>query len=210
MPAIRFPAPRRFRHNLAIVNDAVIDANDPGENLTLVVKSITNAGTLEATNNGVLVIGTGVTNTHGTIDAADGIVRDTAAITGGTVEIGQGGTLTLSGTGKTTGNVKFTAAGALLALAAKSNTVGGNIVGFTATDSIDVEFIPFSSNVTAFWQQSGSTGTLSLQSNGSTLASFTLSGQFTNSSFTTASDNNGGTLIEVTVTRRRPPARPPT
>ena len=123
-----------FDSHLAIVNEAIIDANDPGENLTLVVKSITNTGTLEATNNGVLIIGTGVTNTHGTIDAADGVVKDTAAITGGTVEIGQGGTLTLSGSGKTTGNVKFTAAGATLALAAKSNTVGGNIVGFTATD----------------------------------------------------------------------------
>ena len=198
-----------FDDHLAIVNAAIIDANDPGENLTLVIKSITNTGTLEATNNGVLVISTAVTNTRGTINASGGGVMDTAAITGGTVEIGHGGTLTLSGSGKTTGNVKFTATGATLALATHSNTVGGNIVGFTATDSIDVEFIPFSSNVTAFWQQSGSTGTLSLQSNGSTLASFTLSGQFTNSSFTTASDGNGGTLIEG-INPPPSPARPPT
>jgi hypothetical protein len=174
---------------LTLFNEGLIDADNPGGQLTLGGASIINdGGTLEATNGGILSILDNVNDSGGTIAAVGGIVRDFGTITGGTVEIGRGGTLILGSGGKTTADVQFTGPNSTLVLEASSSNVGGNVVGAGVTDDFDFQFVSFSSAVQTVWQQNGSTGTLSLVKSGSTVASLTLAGHYTSANFTPMTD----------------------
>ena len=183
---------------LTLFNEGLIDADDPGGQLTLGGASITNdGGPLEATNGGILSILDNVNDSGGTIAAVGGIVRDFGTITGGTVEIGRGGTLILGSGGKTTADVQFTGPNSTLVLEASSSNVGGNVVGAGVTDDFDFQFVSFSSAVQAVWQQNGSTGTLSLVKSGSR-SPLTLAGHYTSANFTPMTDGGSGTLVTVT------------
>ncbi len=94
------------------------------------------------------------------------------------------------------GNIAFTSGGATIIVESGAN-LEGVISGAGATDAIDVRSVNFVSGVQAIWQQNGTTGTLSLVNNGSTLASFTLSGQYSSANFAALSDGNRGTSIQV-------------
>ena len=77
---------------LGLVNKGLIDANDPTASQTLVVRpnsaGVVNTGTMQASNGGILQLGSGTfTNTGGTIQALNGSfvqLADGAVITGGT------------------------------------------------------------------------------------------------------------------------------
>ena len=76
--------------NAALINQSLVNANSNGNTLYLQSNAMTNAGTMEATNGGVLSVNTTVNNTDSTILAAGGNVQ----INGGTIV---GGTLSSSG-----------------------------------------------------------------------------------------------------------------
>jgi len=78
---------------LTLVNTAggLINANVSAQSLTLDGSGgITNAGTLEATNGGILQISSDIANTGGTISATTGTVDVSAKVTGGTLSSGSG------------------------------------------------------------------------------------------------------------------------
>ena len=88
-----------------------------------------------------------------------------------------------------------------------ASQLGGSIAGMAnSADSIDLRFHTFASGDHAVWSQtSAGSGVLSVVSgNGSTVASFNLSGSFGPQQFSAASDNNGGTSI--TVAAQPPPS----
>ena len=138
--------------------------------------TIANGGSLVAFG-GDLIINSPVNNT-GTIEVTgdNGIVDLFAAETGtGAINVG-GGTLDVHAA--VSSNVTFTSGGATIIVELGGN-LQGTISGAAPTDAIDVKSVNFVSGVHAVWQQNGGNGTLSLVNNGSTLAAFTLSGQFT-------------------------------
>ena len=117
----------------------------------------------------------------------------------GAIQIGFDGTLGIIG-GTISGNVQFTGSSATLALMntqSRNASVTGDVVGAVAGDNMTLKSVAFLPAVQAIWQQNGSAGTLSLVNNGSTLATLTLSGQYTSANFTAVSDAHNGTLIEV-------------
>jgi hypothetical protein len=77
--------------------------------------------------------------------------------------------------------------------------VTGQIFGFASGDYIDARFMPFTSSVTAQWHENsgGTAGTLTLSNGGGTSIAFNLSGSYSPTSFTAASDGHGGTLCHV-------------
>jgi hypothetical protein len=89
----------------------------------------------------------------------------------------------------------FTAAGATLQFDIGTNQLGG-AVHAVAGDNIDLRFQPFATGDKLVWNQP--TGLLSLEtSSGSVLAKLTLTGSYTQSSFTAMDDQHNGTMIKV-------------
>ena len=177
--------------------NSTIAADVANEPLILYTGSntITNNVSTLAAFSGDLVIESPVDNI-GTIEVngGNGIVDLFAAETGsGAIDVG-GGTLDVHAA--VAGNIAFTSGGATIIVELGAN-LEGVISGAGATDAIDVRSVNFVSGVQAIWQQNGTTGTLSLVNNGSTLASFTLSGQYSSANFAAFSDGNSGTSIQV-------------
>jgi len=131
-------------------------------------------------------IGTGTT----ILTAADGVSGGTT-ISAGVLELGSGGSLG--------GAVTFANAGVpeTLRLDTGSNQLGGSVGGFARNDDIDLGFLGFNASLSAVWQENaGNTGgTLSLEENGSTLATLSLTGQYVSANFSLANDGHGGTTI---------------
>ena len=139
-----------------------------------------------------------VENRNGNITAALlGVTQIFAAVSDGTVNVEFDGTIELGSGGSVNNGVEFTGSGATLKVDSSTSQIGGGIAGAVPTDNIDAVFVTYASGIQAQWQQNGATGTLSLVNGGTTLASFTLSGQYTAGNFTVAYDGSGGTLIEV-------------
>ena len=178
-----------------ILSNSTIEADVASEPFILYTgnTSIINAGTLAAFS-GDLVINSPVIDA-GTIEVGgNGIVDLFAAESGsGAINVGDG---TLDVRAAVAGNITFTSGDATIIVEPGANLEGA-ISGAIPSDAIDVTTVNFASGVHTVWQQNGSTGTLSLVNNGSTLAAFTLSGQYTSADFVASSDGNGGTLIQV-------------
>jgi hypothetical protein len=163
-------------------------------------------GTIGASFGGIVQIDSPVQNSQGNIAAAeDGVTQIFAAVSGGVVNIEFDGSILLGSGGSVTGNIEFTGTGGTLAVTNSPNQIDGAIVGAAPTDDIDAEFVPYASSIQTQWQQNGSIGTLSLINGGATLASFTLSGQYSTANFVAVNDGLGNTLIEV-VNPPPPPA----
>jgi len=82
--------------DFTVVNSGTVNANVSGLALLLNANSlggVTNAGLLEATNNGTLQISTVVNNSGGNITANGGAVLSNSAIQGGTLNTMKGGTM---------------------------------------------------------------------------------------------------------------------
>jgi hypothetical protein len=157
-----------------------------------------NAGTIEVGAAGTLLLAGSFAN-NGVLAALGGSIDVSGAITGpGAVQIGSNGLLDLSG-GSVAGGVQFVGIGGELILDTGTNQIGGTITGAVA-DTIDLTFQSFAAGDQAVWQQSGSTGILSIEtSTGSVLETLSFSGQYTSSDFTPSSDNQGGTLITALI-----------
>jgi hypothetical protein len=179
---------------LNIEQGAVVSA-DRGV-LSLSAGAITNAGTLEATNVSFLDLPSPITN-DGVI-VADGAAQVTigGAITGtGVVELGPHGRVDVNGTASVFNNIVFTGGSAVLRVDGVG-VVEGDIIGAGAGSAIDVRFVAPTAHVV--WQQNGGSGKLSLvDNNGTTLAGFTLEGQYAQADFSAASDGSGGTRISI-------------
>jgi hypothetical protein len=166
---------------------------------------INNAGTIEATNNGRLSFGFGVSvNNTGTIVVQHGELDVGSTIfDSGIIEIGDG-LMDVTGFSTVTNNVVFTG-GQTRIIVGKPNGLQGSIIGAGAGLILDDGADAFG-NLHVTWQQNGSTGKLSLVDNttGNILTSFNLVGQYDQSDFSAASD--GGTGTQINITNPSPPA----
>jgi hypothetical protein len=189
---------------LSLDSGTLVNANAGGEELIFNTGanhiSVASGAKMEATGGGILVID-GVLDNSGTVTAGsfgtvaiDGTVADS----GGTVSIGANGLLDVGSSGTVAGVVTFTGVAARLYVQSYTDQVTGGIVGMVFGDSIDLQFQTFATGDKCVWQQSGATGTLSLETSGGTvLQSLTLTGEYGPSSFEAVSDGVSGTLIEM-------------
>jgi hypothetical protein len=192
---------------LTVDNEGVFDADGstPYPMYFFPSTVVNDGGTLEATNRGGLSIADGaINNTGGTIQATGGGVVGIAfeTITGsGSIFIGQNSELFLDDV-TITGSVQYTGPNASIFIETPTDgalsQIDGGILGAQATDTLDLNYVPYSLSVHAVWQQTSSTvGTLSLYSHGADLATFDLAGQFTSLNFVVSKDTSSGTLITV-------------
>ena len=185
---------------LTLNNFSTIGSSDGTLILNTGNNTITNSdnGTIGSAFGGVVKIDSAVQNAQGNITAAEsGVTQIFAAVSGGNVDAEFDGTIELDSGGSVNNGAAFTGSGATLRVDTSANQIGGSIAGAAPTDDIDAEFVGYSSGIQAQWQQNGSSGTLSLVNGGTTLASLTLSGQYSSGNFAVAYDGSGGTLIEV-------------
>ena len=151
--------------------------------------AITNAGLIESTGAGGLIVNSAVTNT-GTLAVNAGTLTVEGAVTGA-------GSVTIAGgTGDFTSTfferVAFTGASGTLELA-HSQTYTGAISGFstTGTTSLDLGDISFVSGTSkASYSGTTSSGTLTV-TDGSHTAKITLEGDYLTSTFSVSSDGHG-------------------
>ena len=179
-------------NGLLLTNQGVIDAT--GTNPLIVdtgASTVTNSGTLEATNNGELFVASNVTNT-GHLIANNGTEIFAGAVSGT-------GTATIQGTGSiefgstTTSNITFAAGadGTVTFDAASTLTGKLSITGFTLGDTIDLADINFvGSGPTLTYSR----GVLTV-GDGTNVAKLNMVGNYTLASFHAALDGSGGTLI---------------
>ncbi|HVU41264.1 MAG TPA: hypothetical protein VHD86_09480 [Xanthobacteraceae bacterium] len=186
--------------HLTLNNFSTIGSSDGTLILNTGSHTITNSdnGTIGASFGGIVQIDSPVQNSQGNIAAAEfGVTQIFAAVSGGIVNVEFDGIVELGSGGSVNNGVEFTGSGATLRVDTSASQIAGSISGAASTDNIDAEFVTYASGIQAQWQQNGSTGTLSLVNGGATLASFTLSGQYSSGNFQVAYDGSGGTLIEV-------------
>ena len=154
--------------------------------------TITNAGTIEAGGAGGMTIDSAIANT-GLIEAVKGNLTVNGAVTGtGTAAVNAG---TLYFTSSFSENVKFSATGVLEL--AQSTGYGGTISGLSTTgaNQLDLQDITYTKGVTtATFSGTTKGGTLTV-TDGSHTASIKLTGNYTTSTFVTATDNHNGTLV---------------
>jgi hypothetical protein len=203
---------------LTLETNASIFANFGTAIIATGTNTVTNdGGKLEAAGSGELFIDSPVNNASGFIDAGGGdfgfeggTVVISAAVTGAssTVEIDGYGVLELASGGSVASVVQLHGTGNTLRLDTGTSQVAAGISGAVVGDNFDLAFQPFAAGDHAAWTQtSGSGGALSLlDGSNATLATLSLSGQYTSANFAAASDGHGGTLVEVVT----PPPAPGT
>jgi hypothetical protein len=181
---------------MGLVNDAggVIDGD---QTLALTVNtgaaSIVNAGLIEGSSAGGVVIDSAVANS-GTLEAAGGVLDADSAVTGS-------GSVVISGGGKADfaaafgQNVAFGAGGGELILA-DATAYAGSISGFSTTGAttLDLTDITFGSKTKATYSGTTASGVLTV-TDGTHTAKIALTGNYTGSTWTTASDGGGGTTV---------------
>jgi hypothetical protein len=155
---------------------------------------------LDVTGANSFVQSAGVTTVSGllvasTIDANGGLLDFTSALSSGDgtqgLTIGAGGALEFGAGVDSSHDVTFGAATGALDLAA-AGTFDGTIVGFLSNDVIDltntaVTGLAYSGNTTS--------GVLTVSGSSGTIATLAFHGDYSTSSFMTASDGHGGTDI---------------
>jgi hypothetical protein len=167
-----------------------------------------NGGQLRAVGSGELFIDSPVNNASGFIDAGGGdfgfeggTIVISAAVTGAssTVGISGYGVLELASGGSVASVVQLQGTGNTLRVDTGTSQVAAGISGAVAGDNLDLAFQSFAAGDHAAWTQtSGSGGTLALlDGSNTTLATLSLSGQYTSANFAAASDGHGDTLVEV-------------
>jgi hypothetical protein len=182
-----------------IEQGTLVNSDTAGGILNFRSPSITNAGTLEATNNGRLnfTINSTLAN-NGTIVVEQGELDLGGTVTGsGTIEFGGGSLIDVNGTANVINDFVFTGGPARL-IVGSPNGVEGNIIGASAGLVLDARAVAFG-NLHVTWQQNGGTGKLSLIDNGTgnILVSFNLVGQYDQSDFSASSDGVAGTQINI-------------
>ncbi len=117
--------------NAALINQGLVNANVNGQTLTLATNPMTNTGTMETSNSGVLDIATSLNNSGGTIQSSGGgsiqITSGTLSNTGGTIQATGGSNLQI-----TNATVNNTAGGTLLASGGTSLQITNATVNSTS------------------------------------------------------------------------------
>ena len=182
-----------------LINDAggVIDGDQAlGLTINTGSSTLTNAGIIEDTGAGGTTIVGAIDNT-GTVEALVGTLTAAGAVTGtGVIKIGSGAADFTSTTATLSEDVTFTGTTGVLELA-NSQHFTGTISGFskTGTTSLDLADIAFTAGTTkASYSGTTTSGVLTVTS-GSEVASITLEGNYTTSTFTVSSDGRGGTTV---------------
>ena len=181
-----------------ILSSGTIVADVPNQELFIQTASFTNDDTLAAISGSELVLNGPVFNKGIILVSGPGSIIDIfnfGEVSGpGIFKIETGGSLHV--VGSASGLFGFVGSDATILLGTRG-VLQGTINGMEASDAIDVTGVAFAPGIQAVWQQNGSAGTLSLVNNGSTLAAFTLSGQYTAADFDASGDGEGGTLIQM-------------
>ncbi len=158
--------------------------------------SFTNAGLVAAQGPYALVIDTGsnaFVNT-GTLATDGGTIIVSSPVTGGGNAAIAGGTLEFSGA--VDSNVSFSGNNLGILALDQSQSFTGAIAGFGSQDQIDLGDIGFATGSTlGYTPNSDNSGGTLTASDGTNTANIALLGQYVASSFATASDGHGGTLI---------------
>jgi hypothetical protein len=156
--------------------------------------AVANAGLIEATGPGQVVVNGAVDNT-GTLEAAGGRVTVHGAVTGsGSAVVGAG---TLAFGSSFTQNVGFTGASGALDLA-QSQAYGGDVTGFSATGgtSLDLGDIGFVNSGEATFSGTAASGVLTVtDATTGAVAHINLIGDYTGATFTARRDGHGGTIV---------------
>jgi hypothetical protein len=180
---------------MKLINRAagVIAADSAGAALVIDTGSntITNAGQIESLGKGGLMIESAVNNS-GQIIVTGGLLTASQAITGaGAVRI-SGGTADFASSFSE--KVTFGATGVLEL--AKSQSYAGTISGFSKTGatSLDLLDIAFGAKTKATYVGTTTAGTLTV-TDGTHTARIKLSGDYSATTFTAASDGHGGTTV---------------
>jgi len=181
--------------HLALTNECggTVDANVSGETLTMHTgNSISNAGTLEATNGGILQIYDEVCNSCGTVEAnSGGAVDIVGSISGGSATIAGG---TLEYTGYSNVNTTFNGSGTLV-LAGTSHFTG-TLFDVGSRDVIDLTGIQYSASGTTLSYDTD-TDVLTVTDQGGPSISIQLSGTYAQNDFTLQQDSGTGTEVVV-------------
>jgi probable HAF family extracellular repeat protein len=149
-----------LNNGTSIVGSAVIDANNSAHTLTLDPTSITNYGTIEATNSGILAIDTAITNSgNGSVVAEGGTVQlaiadPTLAITfnNGTGGSDYGELVLAKATGYSVGEIygfAGTAAGATTSDEIVLTGFGASHLTYSSSSAGGITTLTLSSNTTA-------------------------------------------------------------
>jgi hypothetical protein len=186
--------------NLTLINDSsgVIDAD---QNLALTIgtgaNAVVNAGLIEATGRGGLVIKSALDNT-GLIFANGGDLTVDGAVSGDGLALVDGATLDFASS--VSENILFLDKSALLELA-QSRSYTGSVTGFSpnGADKLDLEDIGFSAATTTSYSGNATGGVLTV-TQGTHVATIAFIGDYLASTFLAASDGHGGTLITTTTT----------
>ncbi len=198
---------------LSMADGVTINGNGGVDN------GIVNAGTLTKTGAATSTIGVALANS-GTIDVQGGTLSLNGNVQNlGTLEA-DGGSIVVDGT--VTGGGSATINGATLEFAAASDsavsftgTAGtllldqsasftGSVSQLASGDNLDLADIGFGTSTTIGYSGDGKAGTLTV-SDGTNTANIALLGQYMASSFATASDGHGGTLISDPSMSTQPP-----
>ncbi len=168
----------------------MIDANDATALTIDTGKTVTNAGILEATNTGGLVIDDAVANS-GTIAAHGGNVAIMGALSGttGKVEIFSGDTVTFGSSA--TNGVTFEAGGNAHLILNAAQSFSGSVTTFAASDTIDAGNVNFNS---PSFTHTYASNTLTV-SDGTHTSHIKIVGTYVAADFTFGTDSHVGTLI---------------
>ncbi len=186
---------------LTLVNQAAGVINATGAAALVVNTSsnaIVNAGLMEASGAGGLVVQSAVTNT-GILKANGGTLTVSAAVTGSS-GIGEVNAGTLNFASSFTQNVHFTGVSGTLQLAQSQNYTG-TVSGFSTHggstfDVLDLRDIGFVSVNEATFSGTSSGGTLTV-TDGTHTAHILLAGDYTHAGFAASSDGSNGTFVTV-------------
>jgi Ca2+-binding RTX toxin-like protein len=158
---------------------------------------ITNAGTLEATGTGGLLLESAIANT-GALWVNGGKITVHGDVTGaGSALISGASTLELDGAAHVT--VTFADNGAGTLKLGDADHFAGSVAGFGAGDTLDLADIGFGSSTTlAYLTDTAGSGALVI-SDGASTAHIALQGAYANAGFHAVQDQNGGTVLTVNV-----------
>lgn len=157
-------------------------------------KTVSNAGTIEATGSGGLTIAGAVANT-GVLEANKGNLTVSGAVTGTGAAVVNGATLAFFSAFNE--NVTFAFAGGVLALA-NSQAYTATITGFSKTGaaSLDLRDIGFVSVNEAAFSGTSAGGVLTV-TDGTHTARLNLVGSYRTSTWTASSDGSGGVIVGI-------------
>jgi hypothetical protein len=185
------------RAGSGIVNAGTITAGLSGGSLTLGSPSFTNQGTIAASNGDIVNITATAFTNSGSLQAIGGKIVVNPAVTGtGTDEIGDASTLEFGAAVASGQAVTFDPGSTGTLRLDKSQNFSGTVAGLALNGSnfLDLSDISFGAGTHATYSGTSLAGTLTV-TDGTHTSNISLLGNYTASTFVTATDGHGGTLV---------------